>query len=97
MKMNETKLQILKTLNRPNAVLCIMNQRAVIQFSQPHDENLFLSVKEPEGGPFGPQEYVPLIAAGCLIPALSLGFEECDEVYRLWDFETAARAQGTQA
>ena len=94
--MNKTKLEILRTLNRPDAVLSIVDQKAQIQISQPHDEYLFLPLQSPEGGPFFPKDYVPLIAAGCLIPALSLGFGLDDKVYRIWDMEVSARTQGTQ-
>ncbi|MGE0920178.1 hypothetical protein, partial [Trichlorobacter lovleyi] len=73
-----------------------IDKKAVIQFSQPHNECLFLPLQSPEGGPFLPKDYVPLIAAGCLIPALSLGFGLDDEVYRIWDLEVSARTQGTQ-
>lgn len=87
--MTETQTQILVALNRPDAFLAIDKDRAHIFFNHKKENAV--------GGPFRPKEYRPLIAAGCIIPALSLGCKSNENVYRLWDIETAARAQGTQA
>lgn len=95
--MTETQTQILKTLNRLDALLVVTDKRAQILISSPSNEDVFLPLQSPAGGPFSEKDFRPLIAAGCIIPALSFGRESSEKMYRLWDIETASRAQGTQA
>lgn len=95
--MTATQAQILRTLNRPDALLAVVDQRAQILIFSPDNPDACIPLQNQEGGPFRAKDFRPLVAAGCIIPALSLGRGSNENVYRLWDIETAARAQGTQA
>ncbi len=86
--MTNTQTQILKSLSQPDAFLSITNDSANILLGDCAAGGNY----QQTSGPFLPKDYIPLIAAGCVIRAR--GYAE--GMYRLWDIEVAHQ-QGTQA
>jgi len=86
--MNDTQTQILKSLTHTDTFLSVSNGCAHILICDCAAGDNY----QQTSGPFLPKDYIPLIAAGCIIPAR--GYAE--GMYRLWDIEVAHQ-QGTQA